>query len=64
MCRIYTIGIVHEKVLKNPIEKVETPSKSNYKAIMIAPAQTMAILGKLGTICCTSLSCWPALQQL
>ena len=48
MCRIYTIGIVHQKVSKNPIEKVETPSKSNYKAIMITPAQTMAILGKFG----------------
>lgn len=48
MNRIYTIGIVHEKVFNNPVAKVETPSTSDYKAIMITPAQTRAILGKFG----------------
>ena len=47
MSRIYTIGIVHEKVAKNPVERVETPSKSHYKAILITPVQTLAILGRL-----------------
>jgi integrase len=48
MSRIYVIGIVHEKVTKNPVERVETPSKSHYKAILLIPAQTLAILGHLG----------------
>lgn len=48
MCRIYTIGIVHEKVTKNPVEKAETQTKSYYKAILITPAQTMSILGHFG----------------
>ena len=44
MYRIYKIGILHEHVAKNPVQHVETRSKSDYKAVVITPAQTLAIL--------------------
>jgi integrase len=44
MLRIYKIGIRHELVTKNPVQHVETRSKSNYRAIIITPSQTLAIL--------------------
>lgn len=47
MLRIYKIGIRHELVAKNPVEHVETRSKSNYRAILITPSQTLAILKSL-----------------
>jgi integrase len=47
MHRVYKVGILHELVSKNPAQNVETRSKSNYRAIVITPAQTFAILGKL-----------------
>jgi integrase len=47
MHRVYKVGILHELVSKNPVLHVETRSKSNYRAIVITPAQTFAILGKL-----------------
>ncbi len=47
MHRAYKIGILHERVSKNPLLPVETRSKSNYRAIVITPAQTFAILEKL-----------------
>ena len=47
MSRIYKIGILHEHVAKNPVQHVETRSKSDYKAIVITPAQTLAILKAL-----------------
>jgi integrase len=47
MHRIYKIGILHEHVSKNPVLHVETRSKSNYRAIIITPAQTVAILKSL-----------------
>jgi len=47
MHRIYKIGILHECVAKNPVEHVETRSKSNYRAIIMSPAQTLAILHSL-----------------
>src|SRR5216684_3407125 len=43
MHRIYKIGILHEHVAKNPVQHVETRSKSDYKAIVITPPQTLAI---------------------
>ena len=49
MLRIYKIGILHELVIANPAEHVETRSKTNYRAIVIAPAQTFAILKSLGS---------------
>lgn len=47
MHRIYKIGIVHEHVAKNPAHYVETRSKTDYKAVVITPAQTLAILKAL-----------------
>jgi integrase len=47
MHRTYKVGILHERVSKNPLLPVETRSKSNYRAIVITPAQTLAILEKL-----------------
>jgi integrase len=47
MHRVYKVGIMHELVSKNPVLNVETRSKSNYRAIVIVPAQTFAILGRL-----------------
>jgi len=47
MQRVYRIGLIHEKVTRNPVEHVETRSKSDYKAITISPAQTLAILSKM-----------------
>src|SRR5438477_2985535 len=44
MHRIYKIGILHEHVSKNPAQPVETRSKTDYRAVVIAPAQTLAIL--------------------
>ena len=36
--RIYKVGILHERVTKNPVQHVETRSKTNYRAIVITPA--------------------------
>jgi integrase len=47
MHRIYKIGVLHERVDKNPVEHVETRSQSFYKAIVITPKQTLAILNLL-----------------
>src|SRR5271170_5210117 len=47
MLRIYKIGIRYEHVTKNPVLHVETRSKSTYRAIIITPAQTVAILKSL-----------------
>jgi integrase len=47
MHRAYKVGILHERVSKNPLLPVETRSKSNYRAIVITPAQTLAILKRL-----------------
>jgi hypothetical protein len=44
MYRTGKIGFLHEHVSKNPVQHVETLSKSDYKAIVITPAQTLAIL--------------------
>jgi integrase len=47
MHRIYKVGILHERVDKNPVQHVETRSRSLYKAVVITPVQTLAILNKL-----------------
>src|SRR5256884_2423637 len=49
MHRIYKIGILHEHVAKNPVLYVETRSRSTYRAIIITPAQTLAILKSLSS---------------
>jgi integrase len=50
MSRIYKVGILHERVTKNPVMHVETRCKSNYRAIVITPAQTFNILKTLTSI--------------
>jgi len=47
MLRIYKVGILHELVTGNPVNHVVTRSKTNYRAIVITPAQTSAILKAL-----------------
>jgi len=47
MSRIYKVGILREQVKKNPVMHVETRCKSNYRAIVITPAQTFNILKSL-----------------
>jgi integrase len=47
MSRVYKVGVLHEHVAKNPVLHVETRSKTDYKAIVITPAQTLAILKSL-----------------
>jgi len=44
--RLYVcvVVVVHEHITKNPVEHVQTRSKSNYRAIVITPSQTLAIL--------------------
>jgi integrase len=47
MHRVYKIGLRHQLVTKNPVEHVETRTKSNYRAIVLSPAQTLTILNDL-----------------
>jgi integrase len=47
MHRVYKIGLLHERVSKNPVANVETRAKTNYRAITITPGQTLAILESL-----------------
>ena len=47
MHRVYKVGILHGRVSINPVEHVETRSKSDYRAIVITPAQTLSILKSL-----------------
>src|SRR5205814_7483453 len=44
MLRIYKVGLRHEYASKNPVQHVESRSKSTYRAIIISPSQTLAIL--------------------
>lgn len=47
MLRIYKTGLLHELVTKNPLLAVETRSTTNYRAILVTPQQTLAILNGL-----------------
>jgi integrase len=47
MSRVYKVGILHERVTKNPVLYVETRCMSTYRAIVITPAQTFNILKSL-----------------
>src|SRR5260370_10886617 len=49
MSRIYKVGILHEHVANNAVLHVETRSKTDYKAIVITPEQTLAILKSLAS---------------
>src|SRR6202022_1761090 len=50
MSRIYKVGMVYGKVESNRIETVETQCKSAYKAIIVSPKQTLAIVRSLASI--------------
>ena len=50
MSRIYKVGILHEHVKTNPVLHVTTRCKTSYRAIIISPAQTLAILGSLPSV--------------
>jgi integrase len=47
MSRIYRIGLLHEKVAKNPVQHVQTRSRSDYRPVVMRPDQTLAILKRL-----------------
>lgn len=47
MHRTYKIGQRHELVTRNPVQHVETRTKTDYRAIVITPAQTLTILESL-----------------
>jgi integrase len=47
MSRIYKVGILHERVTKNPVLPVETRCKTNYRAIVLTPTETFNILRSL-----------------
>jgi integrase len=49
MLRIYKVGLLHERVTKNPIISVETRSETDYKPILLTPENTLAILGVLSS---------------
>ncbi len=49
MRRVYRVGLIHGRVSKNPVEHVETRSKTNYRAIVITPAETLTILESLSS---------------
>ena len=47
MSRAYKTGILHQLVSVNPVQAVETRSKSTYRAIVLRPDQTLQILRRL-----------------
>jgi integrase len=47
MLRVYKVGILHEVVTKNPVLPVETRCTTHYKAVILTPDQTLAILNRL-----------------
>jgi integrase len=49
MLRVYKIGIRHERMQKNPVVHTECRSTTDYKAIIVTPAQTFAILEELSS---------------
>jgi len=50
MSRIYKVGLLHGRVKQNPVQHVETRSKTNYRAIVLTPAHTLGILKSLTNI--------------
>lgn len=47
MSRIYRVGMLHGKAGKNPLENTQTRSKTDYRAVVLTPDQTIAILKRL-----------------
>jgi integrase len=50
MSRVYKVGIRHGHVSTNPVLHVETRCKTSYRAIVITPQQTLAILKSLPAV--------------
>jgi len=50
MSRIYKVGMLHDRVAKNPLLHVESRSKTDYRAIVLTPAQTFGILKALTSV--------------
>jgi integrase len=50
MSRIYKVGLLHEKVTRNPLQHVETRTKTDYRPIVLTPAQTFGILKALTSL--------------
>jgi integrase len=50
MLRAYKVGILHELVSKNPVVPVETRCTTSYKAILVTPQQTLAIIQSLPNV--------------
>jgi integrase len=50
MLRMYKIGLLHELVTRNPVQPVETRTTTDYKAIVLAPQQTLAIIQALPNV--------------
>jgi integrase len=50
MSRTYKVGIRHALVSTNPLLHVETRCTSSYRAIVLSPEQTLAILKSLATL--------------
>jgi len=44
MLRVFKVGVLHEYVSVNPVEHVEIRCKTNYRAIVLTPKQTLAVL--------------------
>ena len=49
MLRVFKTGLLHGLVTKNPCEPVETRASSDYRAIIVTPQQTFAILRALAS---------------
>jgi integrase len=47
MNRVYKVGLLHERVTRNPVANVETRCTTNYRAVTLSPKQTLDILEKL-----------------
>ena len=40
MNRVEKVGLLHERISRNPLEHVETRSTSSYRAVVVTPEQT------------------------
>jgi site-specific recombinase XerD len=49
MLRIYKVGLLHERVTKNPVLPVETRSTTNYKPILLTPEQALVVIRLLSS---------------
>jgi len=47
MLRVYKTGILHELISRNPVQPVESRSKTDYRAIILSPEETRAVLKAL-----------------